>query len=263
MNWLQGIPAALQHVLRGTHIEEITEGMSGAMVFRLEHPHEADRYLKAAERGSEQDLYPELSRLLWLQGRLSVPDVLYWGEDDQRQYLVISAIPGLPLYHEALRDHLPTLIPLYATALQQIHALPVESCPFDTRLDLRIPEAARRVQLDLVDSGDFDDERRGRTPQSAFRELLAARPAAEDLVFTHGDYCTPNVLVDPDTLALTGFIDWGRAGVADRYQDLALAARSIEYNFGGAWVKPFYDAYGIAHPDVAKGVYYRLLDEFF
>ena len=119
-----------------------------------------------------------------------------------------------------------------------------------------------REPLQVADD-DFDEERQGRTPQSAFRDLRAARPAEEDLVFTHGDYCTPNLLVDPDTLSLTGFIDWGRAGVADRYQDLALAARSIEYNFGAAWVKPFYDAYGITHPDAAKEDYYRLLDEFF
>ncbi len=263
INLLRKIPAALQALLEGALLEEIHEGRSGASVFRLERDPQPDRYLKIAERHSEQDLSAEVSRLIWLQGRLPVPDLIYWAEDDARQYLLISAVPGLALYHESLRDQLPALMRLYAAGLHQIHAVPVETCPFDLRLDLKITQAADRLQSGVVDAGNFDPERQGRTPQSLFRELLATRPADQDLVFTHGDYCTPNVLIDPDTMTVSGFIDWGRCGVADRYQDLALAARSIDYNFGAAWIQPFFDAYGIAAPDTAKIGFYRLLDEFF
>jgi len=201
--------------------------------------------------------------LIWLQGRLPVPDVIYWAEDDTRQYLLISAVEGLSLYDDSLRDQLPALMRLYAEALHQIHNIPVESCPFDMRLDVKIAQAAQRLQDGAIDVENFDPVREGRTAQSAFREVLATRPADEDLVFTHGDYCTPNVLLDPDTMTLTGLIDWGRAGVADRYQDIALAARSIDYNFGAAWIKPFYDAYGLSEVDGAKVAFYKLLDEFF
>ncbi|HEX2619173.1 MAG TPA: phosphotransferase, partial [Phototrophicaceae bacterium] len=91
------------------------------------------------------------------------------------------------------------------------------------------------------------------------------RPTDEDLVFTHGDYCTPNILINPETLTTTGLIDWGRAGIADRYQDLALAARSIDYNFGVDWIAPFFEAYGISSSEVdeTKVIFYKLLDEFF
>ncbi|HVZ16245.1 MAG TPA: phosphotransferase, partial [Terriglobales bacterium] len=112
-------------------------------------------------------------------------------------------------------------------------------------------------------ASDFDEERQGRTPRSAFGDLLATRPADEDLVFTHGDYCTPNVLIDPERMTLNGFIDWGRAGVADRYQDLALAARSTAYNFGSEWIPLFFEAYGLREVDTAKVEFYKLLDEFF
>lgn len=263
MNLLQKIPAGLQSWLQETAIEEIREGMSGTSIFHVEGRGQPDYYLKVATRQSEQDLYPEVSRLLWLKGRLPVPEVLYWGENAERQYLLISAVPGMVLYDDTIREHLPNLIRLYAAGLHQIHDIPVESCPFDRRLDVKIAQATQRVQAGLVDVMNLDPERQGRSAQSLFRELLATRPDNEDLVFTHGDYCTPNILVDPDAMRVCGFIDWGRAGVADRYQDLALAARSIVYNFGEAWVKPFFDAYGIADVDKQKVAFYKLLDEFF
>jgi len=261
MNLLHNAPADLLRRLENATLEQTHEGMSGTSVFRVEHQHQPDEYLKIAAPRTEQDMHPELCRLLWLQGRLPVPEVRYWADDDTRQYLLISAIPGLVLYHDDLRDQLPALIRLYATALRQIHA--VGECPFDARLDVKIAQASRRVREGAVDTSNFDEERQGRTPQSVFRELIATRPPDEHLVFTHGDYCTPNLLVDPETLALNGLIDWGRAGMADRYQDIALAARSIEYNFGIAWVAPFYEAYGLTEIDHAKVKFYRLLDEFF
>lgn len=263
MNFLRKIPAALERWLQDTAIQEVNEGQSGTHVFHLDKPGQPDYYLKIATRGSAQDMYPEVSRLIWLKGRLPVPDVLYWGEDSTQQYLLISALGGLALYDESIRDQLPELIRLYALALQQIHRIPADTCPFDMRLDVKIAQAAQHFQEDLVDTMNFDPERQGRTAQSLFREVLATRPGDEDLVFTHGDYCTPNVLIDPDTMTLSGLIDWGRAGVSDRYQDLALAARSIDYNFGAAWIKPFFDAYGVAQVDSAKVDFYKLLDEFF
>ena len=86
------------------------------------------------------------------------------------------------------------------------------------------------------------------------------RPQTEDLVLTHGDYCLPNILLHNGQLS--GFIDLGRAGVADRHQDLALAVRSLAYNFGEGWAPLLFAAYGI-EPDETKLAFYTRLDDAF
>lgn len=94
-------------------------------------------------------------------------------------------------------------------------------------------------------------------------ELVEKKPLSEDLVFTHGDLCLPNYLVLEGEI--TGFIDFDRGGVADRYQDIALFLRSFGFNIGnGMDVRDiFCRAYGIKGLDEEKLYYYRLLDELF
>ncbi len=100
-------------------------------------------------------------------------------------------------------------------------------------------------------------------------ELEATLPdvedAIEDLVFTHGDYSLPNVIPNDDgtRVALSGFVDCARAGVGDRYQDLALAARSIASSLGPEWVSLLFERYALTHIDERKLGFYTLLDEFF
>ena len=79
------------------------------------------------------------------------------------------------------------------------------------------------------------------------------------LVVCHGDACLPNVFFDPATLEVTGLIDVGRLGIADRYSDLALTTIQLvdEWSADSA---PFLSAYGLADPDQRRLRFFRLLD---
>ncbi|WP_112246305.1 phosphotransferase [Kribbella monticola] len=51
-------------------------------------------------------------------------------------------------------------------------------------------------------------------------------PGARQVV-THGDYCAPNVFIDPETLRFSGILDLSRLGLGDPYVDFALMHKSL------------------------------------
>lgn len=260
---LNNLPSELKQLLDNTSWQDSSGGCTDVQTLRLTRPDFGNCYLKISPQPPEKELLPEKQRLEWLQGRLAVPQVLYYGEDEAQEYLLISEIPGLVACDEAFSDNLPRLVQLLAAGLRQLHNLDISNCPFDQCLEIKMELARQRMLNSLVDESDFDEERQGRTAADLYNELLATRPATEDLVFTHGDYCLPNILLDPALSQVNGFIDLGRAGIADRYQDLALAARSLDYNFGPQWIPLLFHEYGLETIDQSKIEFYKLLDEFF
>jgi aminoglycoside phosphotransferase len=88
----------------------------------------------------------------------------------------------------------------------------------------------------------------------------SVRGLEEDLVFTHGDYSLPNIIINDGSIS--GFIDLGNSGIADRYYDLAVAEKSIIRNFGEEYVELFFVHYGIDDIDYKKIRFYQLVEKF-
>lgn len=254
------VPEPLQPFVAGADWTRITVGESMSAIFRLDRSGQAAFYLKIAPRAQRMELLREKKRLDWLRGRLPVPEVVGYETDYRNEYLLLTALPGRHVADLSAEEPNEKIVLLLAAGLRAIHAIPIRDCPFDMTLDREIERARYNVVNGLVDEADFAGTRRGRSATELFEELQSKRPADEDLVFTHGDYCLPNVMVDRGEVS--GFVDWGRAGVADRYKDIALVVRSLERNTGEDLALAFVEAYGLSSLDAHKIEYYKLLDEF-
>ncbi|MET0412817.1 MAG: APH(3') family aminoglycoside O-phosphotransferase [Polyangiaceae bacterium] len=256
------LPPAIERELRARRWRQIGAGMSKADVFRFE----GGLYLKTVRRDARDPCFggldAERAKLEWLGRHISVPTVVAFTKDETRDYLVMSEIPG----RDAAADMpaasaLPAAVKVLAAACREFHAIPTaDDCPFVERANDLVLQARQRLDDGLVDVADFDAEREGRDPEELFQELAGLRPTSEDLVVTHGDFCLPNVILRDGQCS--GFIDVGRASVADRWRDLSLCMHSIASTWGPQWSALFLHHYGLPL-DERRREFFQLLDEFF
>jgi aminoglycoside phosphotransferase len=257
-------PAALIDIVGDRPGEVLAVAAEGKPhVWRHESPTHGPVVVKAA-RGREavERLDAEAARIEWLAGRLPVPQVIALVPDPARDaaWLVTSLLGGSPASDVHHRVDGVGLAGTFAAGLRAVHALDPFECPFDARLGARRDRARRRVAAGLVDSRRFDEAYRRYDADRLLRLWEQSSPGDEDLVVTHGDYTLEHVLVDGG--AVRGYVDWDRCGVADRYVDLALAARSLAAAVGPELVVTFFEHYGIDHPSLAKIDFYVLADVF-
>ena len=250
------LPHSFNSIINGYTWNRVTIGESSARTYCLQRNDQPTLYLKVDKKQPGRELLAEKRILEWLSGKLPVAEVLVFDEDedDESDYLLISAIPGTNAADLCGSINDIGLVTLLAEGLRMIHGIAIDNCPFDRSLDRVIETAAYNVKNNLVDEDDFDDIRRGRKAEELFKELISLKPPDEDLVFTHGDYCLPNIMIYQKQIS--GFIDLHRAGIADRYKDIALAVRSIGRNLGPGLEQEFLNAYGVAEPDYKKIEYY-------
>ncbi|KDQ66897.1 APH(3'') family aminoglycoside O-phosphotransferase [Streptomyces halstedii] len=202
----------------------VTAGESGATVFRSA---DATRYAKCVPAADAADLEAERDRTAWLSGQgVPGPRVLDWRSGDIGACLVTSAVSGTPADQVPAED-LRAAWERIADAVRRLHEAPVSQCRFRRDLDTMVTLARDVVARDAVNP-EFLPVEQQQTPTT---ELLARltrqvsrRRAQEvaDTVVCHGDLCLPNIILDPQTLDVSGFIDLGRLGRADRHADLAL-----------------------------------------
>lgn len=240
-------------------------GMSGNQVLIFK-----DMVLKIED--SSTSIENQVQLMKWLEGKLPVPKVVVYEESDGKSFLLMSKIDGKMSCDTYYLENPQILLEALARGLKMLWAVDVHGCPSVRDLDMVLKEARMRVENNLVDLDNVEpttfSEDGFKNPEELLEWLESNRPAFEPF-FSHGDYCLPNIFLENGEIS--GFIDLGRAGIGDKWNDIALCYRSLKHNFDGTYGGKVYEDFnpellfekiGI-EPDWEKINYYLLLDELF
>jgi len=261
------VPKEVCKYIDGMTVSQSDVGCTQAKVYRFSDNKGNVLYLKIDK--ADEVFRRERDVLLWLDGKVPVPQVKCWHERDGFAYLLMTEAQGHMCCcgeTDTVRKPVESTIKLLADGLLALQGIDTSDCPFDNNLENKLKQALYNIENNLVDMDGWESNNNFDSPVTLYNWLDKNRPK-EDLCFSHGDYCLPNIFID-DT-KISGFIDVGRGGIADKYQDIALCVRSIGYN-----LREFEQAERDKHitllfshleitPDWNKINYYILLDELF
>lgn len=252
------IPESIKKQIESKEYSRDTIGRSGSQILCF-----SDMVLKAErdreESGNEHEI------LSWLQGRLPVPKIICAEKMGDTRFLLMTKIKGAMLCDTQYLKNPRLLVHLLAEGLKMLRQVDISGCPAKRNLDFKLQQAsvnvAEGLELETGTEPDLYGTKEFHSPEELLLWLREHKPR-EEMVFSHGDYCLPNIFAE--NKRISGFIDLGRAGMADLWQDIALCVRSLQYNIGkNEWcVKQLFEELEIA-PDWEKIRYYILLDELF
>ena len=277
------LPKVLKALCSNYQVEEDTAGESPTEVFKLTKKSET-LYLKIGHQKLANTTYSinrEKTVMLWLAEKIRVPKVLDYWESDHHQFLLMTKLEGESLSEKQEADS-DVFVDAFAEGIQQLQAIRIDDCPFDSGLDVRLRELKYLMDSDLAAYDDFvagelplsdaeglyqhllvDTEESRlpfRNPEELYQHLIETK-FSERNVFSHGDMSDGNILIDAQ--GRIGFIDWGRGGCADIWCDIAHAARNIWAELGEEnQVQRFFKKLKIEE-DSQKIMYYLLLDQLF
>lgn len=251
----------LPHII-GQHIKDMTcnkdlIGCSNASIYCYSNS-DSIMYLKVERINPEFE--HEQKVIHWLKDKLPVPHIIAQCRQDGYDYLLMPKAIGEMACSSKYLNTPEQLVSLLAKGINKLQDVDITDCPFEYTLQYKLDNAKKRIDNNEVDMSDWEENTLFKTPQELYDYLVENQPK-EELVFSHGDYCLPNVFFHEGNV--TGFIDLGRAGIADKWQDIALCVRSLEHNLNSKEYGDLLFKYLEIEPDYKKIEYYILLDELF
>lgn len=239
-------------------------GLSGSTVAIYE-----EMVLKCERVSGESE--DHLAMLRWVEGRVPAPRVIESVARENFRWTLMSRISGEMACADRWREDPKRLVQVLAQSMKRLWSVDITGCPVDQSAQAKLRRARTivengQVDMELVDPETFGEN--GFPSPAALLSWLEEHKPQPDPVLSHGDYCLPNVFLKD--WRLSGFLDLGRSGVGDRWNDIAICWRSLRDNFGGHYgeaVEGFdpnylFEVLGIERNE-EKLRYYLLMDELF
>ncbi|MDY0294654.1 MAG: aminoglycoside 3'-phosphotransferase [Acholeplasmataceae bacterium] len=260
MNIWDEVPLKIKSHIHHPSYEKDTIGLGDSHVYLFNQDKKVLKIFNDIDQAEH-----EIKAMLWLnQKKLLVPKVIAYEITKEKAYLLMTMLEG----HSAMDPEMIKAYPIevvtgLAEGLKYLWQIPIDECPLDMRTSHKLAIAKSHIDRGLVDMSDWDDEiiqSRFHSPMELYHYLLENQKE-DDLVFSHGDYCLPNIWLDHQKIQ--GFIDLGLSGIADRHVDIALCLRSLKYNFKIDQYNALFLKLLDIQIDEEKIDYYLLLDELF
>lgn len=201
----------------GEGLDNVAYEVNGELIVRGSK--ETDPASRSESTRRERDLMSVVSEL----SPLPVPEPVF--ADIEAGVLAYFKLPGLPLLERPVNE--PARLAFYlGRFLSRLHAAPVEQMEKlverDTEPLMTWLEDAGREYREIV-------EHIPATNRHLIEDFLCRTPPKEPHteLFCHNDLGAEHVLVDAETSAVTGIIDWTDAAVTDPARDLALIYRDL------------------------------------
>ena len=250
-------PKEIEEFLKNSEQENIDIGCSGAKVYKI-IKNEKEYYLKESVVGS---LDKEYLALNWLKGKINVPNVLYFFSDTNKSYMLTEKLQGEMLCCDNLWDYPEKVVKLAADAIKILQKIDYKSCPLSSDLSHKLAIAKYNIDNNLLDKNNHSQYfTKFGSYEKIYNYLIDNQPN-EELCFSHGDTSLPNIFQKNEVVS--GFLDVGECGCADKWFDIAITVKSIRRNFEDEkYVDMFFKYLGIPQ-NKEKIEYYILLMELY
>lgn len=253
------LPHQLQSLL--TNDDKVTFRWENvAQTFYIQSKNGNNRYLKIQPRGLPESLERQAKKLIWCKNKIPVPEVIDFGVLGDYEFLLTLELPGYDAASKLAKHNVKETVVLIAHGLRTIHDVSIEDCPFDNSIKQLMKIIKTNHEQGLMNSKDIYNIFGETNSIEVINELeFYFSSSKEDLVFTHGDYSMPNILIN--NANISGYMDLGNCGIADRYYDLAVAEKSIIRNYGIDYVELFFNSYGVSKVDKQRLENYKIVEQ--
>ena len=230
------LPESIRNLIEGQPYSLDETGLSGSTVLLLEN------MVLKIEKHREQHAQA-VEMMHWLRGKLPIPEVAAYVAENGYSYLLMTRIEGEMCCSPYYMEHSDEMVALMAEGLRRLWSIDISDCPRERSLKAEKEKAVRLILEGCLTQEDLS--KFGFETAEEAAGWLETYSVRYEPVLSHGDYCLPNLLLKDGEIS--GYIDIGGIGVADRYSDIVDCWNSLKNNFGGVFGGKVYENFD---PDV-------------